>query len=72
MEIKDVRNNLLDGMDVPYPPTEIKFIDIRLDEIAEMENMSLEELDYYCWLNADEMFQCIYNYKEFKKENFKL
>ena len=72
MEIKDVRNNLLDGMDIPYPPTEIKFIDIRLGEIAEMENMSLEELDYYCWLNSNEMFKCIYDYNEFKRENFKL
>ena len=70
MEIQEVRNNLIKGLESEYTQTEIDFIDIRLEEIAEMERMSLEDLDYYCTANSSEMFSCIFDYKEFKKENF--
>jgi hypothetical protein len=70
MDIKDVRNNLIKDLESEYTPTEIELIDIRLEEIAEMERMSLEDLDYYCTANSSEMFSCIFDYKEFKKENF--
>ena len=72
MDIKEVRNNLIHGLESEYTPTEIELIDIRLDEIAEMEHMSLEDLDYYCTANSSEMFACIFDYKEFNKKNFEV
>ena len=72
MEIKEVRNNLIKGLESEYTQTEIDFIDIRLEEIAEMERMSLEDLDYYCTANSSEMFTCIFNYKVFDKNNFEV
>jgi hypothetical protein len=71
MTIKEVRNSLIKDLENEYTPTEIELIDIRLEEIADMEHMSLEDLDYYCTANSDEMFSCIFDYKEFNKENFK-
>ena len=71
MTIKDVRESLIKDLENEYTPTEIELIDIRLEEIADMEHMSLEDLDYYCTANSDEMFACIFDYKEFNKENFK-
>ena len=72
MEIQEVRNNLIKGLESEYTQTEIDFIDIRLEEIAEMERMSLEDLDYYCTSNSSEMFTCIFNYKVFDKNNFEV
>ena len=72
MEIQEVRNNLIKGLESEYTQTEIDFIDIRLEEIAEMERMSLEDLDYYCTANSSEMFTCIFNYKVFDKNNFEV
>jgi hypothetical protein len=71
MTIKEVRNSLIKDLENEYTPTEIELIDIRLEEIADMEHMSLEDLDYYCTANSDEMFACIFDYKEFNKDNFK-
>ena len=71
MTIREVRENLIKDLENEYTPTEIELIDIRLEEIADMEHMSLEDLDYYCTANSDEMFSCIFDYKEFNKENFK-
>ena len=71
MTIKEVREILIKDLENEYTPTEIELIDIRLEEIADMEHMSLEDLDYYCTANSDEMFACIFDYKEFNKENFK-
>lgn len=72
MEIQEVRNNLIKGLESEYTQTEIDFIDIRLEEIAEMERMSLEDLDYYCTANSSEMFTCIFNYKVLDKNNFEV
>jgi hypothetical protein len=71
MTIREVRESLVKDLENEYTPTEIELIDIRLEEIADMEHMSLEDLDYYCTANSDEMFSCIFDYKEFNKENFK-
>ena len=71
MTIREVRESLIKDLENEYTPTEIELIDIRLEEIADMEHMSLEDLDYYCTANSDEMFACIFDYKEFNKENFK-
>ena len=72
MKIQEVRNNLIKCLESEYTQTEIDFIDIRLEEIAEMERMSLEDLDYYCTANSSEMFTCIFNYKVFDKNNFEV
>ena len=71
MDIKEVRNNLIKDLEEEYTQSDIELIDIRLEEIADMEHMSLEDLDYYCTANSDEMFACIFDYKEFNKDNFK-
>jgi hypothetical protein len=70
MSVQEVRNNLINGLENEYNEDDIRFIDIRLDEIADMERMTLEDLDYYCYANSSEMFECIFNYKVFDKENF--
>ena len=72
MDIKEVRNGLIEGLEDEYTPTEIELIDIRLEEIADMERMNLEDLDYYCTANSSEMFACIFDYKEFNKKNFEV
>ena len=70
MLIQEVRNNLISGLEKEYNEDDIRFIDIRLDEIADMEHMTLEDLDYYCSANSSEMFECIFDYKVFDKANF--
>ena len=72
MDIKEVRNNLIKDLESEYTPTDIELIDIRLNEIASMENMTIEDLDYYCAINSSEMFSCIFDYKEFNKKNFEI
>lgn len=71
MDIKEVRNNLIKDLENEYSQVEIELIDIRLEEIMEMEHMTIEDLDYYCTANSVEMFACIFDYKEFDKSNFK-
>ena len=72
MDIKEVRDSLINGLENEYTPTDIELIDIRLEEIADMERMSLEDLDYYCTANSTEMFACIFDHKEFDKKNFEV
>ena len=72
MNIEEVRNGLIKDLENEYSKREIDFIDIRLEEIAEIEHMTLEELDYYCTANSSEMFSCIFNYKVFDKNNFEV
>ena len=72
MAIKDVRQSLIDGLEEEYTDEDIKFIDQRLREIEEEEDMTIEDLDYYCTANSSEMFACIFDYKEFDKKNFEV
>jgi len=72
MTIEEVRNGLIDGLEDCYTPTQIEFIDLRLEEIAKEEHLTLEDLDYYCTANSSEMFACIFDYKEFDKKNFEV
>ena len=72
MTIEEVRNNLIKDLESEYTPTQIEFIDLRLEEIAKEEHMTLEDLDYYCTANSSEMFACIFDYKEFDKKNFEV
>ena len=69
---KEVARQLIDGLEDEYTPEKIKFIEKRLKEISEMEKMTLEELNEYCWANSLEMFACIFDYKVFDKENFEI
>ena len=70
--IQEVRRQLIDGLESEYTPNQIKTIEIRLGEIAKENNLSLKELNEYCWANSSEMFACIFNGKEFEKENFEV
>ena len=70
MDIKEVRKQLIKDLENEYTPKDIEFIDIRLDEIADIENLTIDELDYYCTANSTEMLSCIFDYKEFNKDNF--
>lgn len=70
MTIKEVRASLICGLEDEYTPKQIKEIDKRLREIAKENNLSNEELDYFCTANSSEMFTCIFNNKEFNKDNF--
>lgn len=72
MGIKEVRQSLINGLEEEYTDDVIKLIDIRLEEIMEMEHMTIEELNEYCWANSSEMFACIFDYKEFDKKNFEV
>ena len=72
MTIEEVRNGLIKDLENEYSQRDIDFIDIRLEEIADMELMSLEELDRYCTANSSEIFACIFDYKPFDIDNFKL
>lgn len=72
MEIKEVRQSLINGLEEEYTDEDIKFIDQRLQEIMDLEHMTIEDLDYYCTANSSEMFTCIFNYKAFDKKNFEV
>lgn len=72
MVIKDVRQSLIHDLEKEYTDDDIKFIDQRLREIEEEEDMTIEDLDYYCTANSSEMFACIFDYKEFDKKNFEV
>jgi len=68
MKVEEARNSLIKDLEELYLPEQIKFIDERLKEIAEEENLTMEDLDYYCTLNSSEMFACIFNYKPFDRD----
>ena len=72
MNIQEVRKQLIDGLESEYTPKDIRLIECRLDEIAKENNLSLDELNEYCWANSSEMFTCIFNGKEFNKDNFEV
>ena len=70
MRIEDIRNRLIEGLEDNYTDDELRFIDIRLEEISDLERLSLEALDYLCWADSAEMFDVIFDYKIFDLENF--
>lgn len=70
MAIQDIRKKLLTGLESEYTQENIEFIEERLEEIANDNDLSLEDLYYYCTANSLEMFYCICDYKEFDKKNF--
>ena len=72
MTIKEVRNELINGLEEEYTNEQVSFIDKRLEEIAKENSLSNEDLDYYCTANSSEMFAVIFDYKEFDKDNFEV
>ena len=72
MTIQEVRKQLIDGLESEYTPKQIETIEVRLGEIAKENNLSIDELNEYCWANSSEMFTCIFSYKEFDKSNFEI
>ena len=71
MTIQEVRNSLIEGLENEYTPSQIRFIDDRLEALSIKYGITLDWLDYYCTANSSEMFACIFDYKEFDKDNFK-
>lgn len=72
MTIEEVRNGLIDGLEDEYTNEQVSFIDKRLEEIAKENDLSNEDLDYYCTANSSEMFSMIFDYKEFDESNFEV
>lgn len=70
--IEEVRNNLIKNLEDEYTPRDIENIDVRLTEIGKDNNLSNEDLDYYCTANSSEMFACIFDYKPFDIKNFEV
>ena len=70
--IKEVRRQLIDGLEDCYTDEQVKFIEKRLSEIMRENNLSIDELNEYCWANSSEMFTCIFSGKEFDKDNFEV
>ena len=70
LNIEDVRKSLIVDLESEYTPQKIKFIDSRLEEIRKENNLSYDDLEYYCSCNSSEMFACIFDYKEFDINNF--
>lgn len=72
MKIEDVRNQLIDGLEEEYTKEQINTIDNRLQEIANENGLTIEQLNEFCWANSSEMFTCIFNGKEFNPSNFEV
>jgi len=72
MTIRDVRASLIKDLEEEYSNEQVSFIDKRLEEIAKENDLSNEDLDYYCTANSSEMFAVIFDYKEFDINNFEI
>lgn len=60
--------SLIDGLN--YGKERIAFIQFRLTEIMKENNLTLEELDKYCWADSCTMFGIIFDYAEFDRKKF--
>ncbi len=60
--------SLIDGLN--YSQERIAFIQFRLTEIMKENNLTLEELDKYCWADSCTMFGVIFDYAEFDRKKF--
>lgn len=70
MKLETVYKNLTEGLRDQYTRGQKQHIRRRLEEIAEENNLSYEELDSYCYMDSDEMFSCIFDNKPFDVANF--
>jgi hypothetical protein len=69
-KIETVYRNLIDGLTDQYTRQQKQFIKRRLEEIAKENNLTLNQLDGYCYMNSDAMFSCIFDYKPFDVADF--
>lgn len=69
-ELKKIAKELTTDLEHCYSQEQMLFIEQRLREIAEDNNLESDELAYYCDLNSSEMFCCIFDYKVFDANNF--
>ena len=60
--------SLIDGLN--YSQERIAFIQFRLTEIMKENNLTLEELDKYCWADSCTMFGIISDYADFDRKKF--
>lgn len=60
--------SLIDGLN--YSQERIAFIQFRLTEIMKDNNLTLEELDKYCWADSCTMFGVIFEYADFDPQKF--
>lgn len=70
MKLDTVYKNLTEGLREQYTRGQKRLIKRRLEEIAQENNMTYEQLDNYCYMDSDEMFQCIFDNKPFNVANF--
>ena len=69
-DLTNVRNALIDGLENDFTDQQIQFIDKRLKEIDDENNLSADDLDYYCWADSSLMFDCIFTGKQFDPDLF--
>lgn len=60
--------SLIDGLN--YSQERIAFIQFRLTEIMKENNLTLEELDKFCWADSCMMFGVIFDYADFDRKKF--
>ena len=70
MKLETVYKNLTEGLRDQYTRGQKQLIKQRLEEIAQENNLTYEQLDDYCYMNSDDMFQCIFDNKPFNVTNF--
>lgn len=68
MTIDDILHGLTNGL--KYSKERLLFIRFRLNEIRREYNLSLEELDNYCWIDSCTMFGIIFDYADFDPQKF--
>ena len=66
---KKIARELTRDLENCYTEEQMLFIEQRLKEIAEENNLSSNDIAYFCDLNSSEMFSYIFDYKNFE-ENF--
>lgn len=66
----NVRNQLIDGLENDFTDEQVQYIDKRLKEIADENNLSADDLDYYCWADSSLMFDCIFSGKTIDPDLF--
>ena len=62
--VKELTNGL------GYGDERLAFIQFRLTEIMRENNLTLAELNYYCWADSCTMFGVIFDYADFDREKF--
>ena len=67
---KIIAKSLTKDLEDNYTDEQMRFIENRLMKIAEENDLTSDNVAYYCDANSSEMFSCIFDYKNFDKTNF--